>query len=65
MPLRSPDYWRRRAEEARNAADAMRNDGARRAMLSVAGQYESLALASERFVERFGNPPEGWEDVQQ
>ena len=53
-----------RAEDARDAANAMRNVDARRAMLSIADQYESLARASERFGDRFGNPPEGWEDAQ-
>jgi hypothetical protein len=61
MPLRSPGYWRARAEATRNDAQAMNGD-ARRQMLTVADQYDALARDAERFVERFGAPSGGWAD---
>jgi hypothetical protein len=60
MSLQSPEYWRRAAEEARAKAESMRDEGSRSAMRSVAHMYDSLAQASQRFADRFGEPPEGW-----
>jgi hypothetical protein len=62
MSLRSPGYWRARAEEARTSADNMRDEDARGSMLGVADTYETLAQASQRFADRFGVPSEGWSD---
>ena len=62
MALQSPKYWRTRAEDARASAENMRDEGSRSAMRSVAHLYDSLADASQRFAERFGEPPEGWAD---
>jgi hypothetical protein len=55
VPLRSPEFWRARAEEARIVAEGMNGRGARDTMLQIAAQYEELARLSERFRERFGN----------
>ena len=62
MSLRSPEYWRARAEDARASADNMRDEDARAAMLGVSDMYDTLAQASQRFADRFGVPPEGWAD---
>ena len=62
MALQSPKYWRTRAEDARASAENMRDEGSCSAMRSVAHLYDSLADASQRFAERFGESPEGWAD---
>jgi hypothetical protein len=62
MPLRSPEYWRRRAADARAAARDMRNDEARVAMLAIASMFDRLDEASGQFEAKFGRPEEGWAD---
>jgi len=56
MPLRSPAYWRARAEEVRTAADDMNTAAAQQTMRSIADEYEALALWLERFEETQGTP---------
>jgi hypothetical protein len=45
--LDSSTYWLDRAEQARAAAEAMRDEEARRLMLSVAKTYVRLAAHAE------------------
>jgi len=45
--LNDPDYWRRRANEARARADGF-SGAPRRSMLGVADTYEQLARRAER-----------------
>jgi hypothetical protein len=56
--LRTPEYWRDRAEEARAKADEMRDPAARETMLDVAKSYERMAkLASRRSSDLSVAPP--------
>ena len=43
MLPQSAEHWLRRAEEARNLAEGLKDPEARRAMLGVAAEYEALA----------------------
>ena len=43
----TPAYWQGRADEARALAEDMSDEDARRAMLAVAENYESIAKRSE------------------
>jgi hypothetical protein len=54
MPLNSEDaaYWRERAKEVRAAADRLRNEEAKRAMLEIAKGYDAMAETMERRAER-------------
>jgi hypothetical protein len=45
--LDNPDWWRKRAEEARIIADSMRNAEGKRMMCEVAASYEELARRAE------------------
>ena len=49
MPINlgSPEHWRRRAAEARQQAEEIRDDESRRAMLAVAKSYEQIAERAE------------------
>jgi hypothetical protein len=47
VPLRSPGYWRARAEEARTIAEGMDSSEALRAMLQIAALYDELADKSK------------------
>ena len=49
MPLRSPEYWRNFAEEARTLAENMGSIESRGAMLEIARLYDILAARSKRF----------------
>jgi len=42
--INDPEYWRRRAEEARTLADEMTNLEAKRKMLKIAEDYEKLSI---------------------
>lgn len=42
-PQDSPAYWRRRAEEARRAAEQMVDRVSKRTLLDIAEAYEKLA----------------------
>ena len=43
-----PQHWRRRAEEARTLADELTVADAKRKMLKIAEDYETLARRPER-----------------
>jgi hypothetical protein len=49
MPLRfgTPDYWQERADAARAMASDMSDLVARKAMLSIAENYEKIAKRAE------------------
>jgi hypothetical protein len=51
----NPDYWHGRAEEARTAAEAMKDAEAREAMLRIVQNYEQLAARAER-LKKFKKP---------
>ena len=59
MRLRNPEFWRDRAEEARNAAENMVSADGRKTMLDIARQYEALAKLGEEFQEKHGIPNGG------
>ena len=44
----SPEYWRRRAEEARTIAEMITDDFTRETMFDIARQYDELAERAER-----------------
>jgi hypothetical protein len=46
--ISDPQYWRRRAEEARTLADELTDPEAKRKMLKIAEDYETLARRPER-----------------
>jgi hypothetical protein len=54
MPPNSDDaaYWRERANEVRAAADRLRNDEAKLAMLEIAKGYDAMADTMEQRAER-------------
>jgi hypothetical protein len=60
MRLRSPEYWRARAEEARAVVESTRSIEGRNAMLEIAAQYEVLARSSESFAKNVPNVE--WKD---
>ena len=47
--VHDPDHWRDKAEEARLAAEEIRDPVARETMEHVAGQYERLAEHAEAY----------------
>jgi hypothetical protein len=57
--LRTPKYWRDRAEEARTKADEMRDAATRDVMLGVAKSYERMVkLASRRADDLSADSPQ-------
>ena len=44
----SPEYWRKRAEEARTIAEMITDSFARDTMFDIARQYDELAERAER-----------------
>jgi len=50
-----PDYWRKRADEARAIADDMTDSKSRRIMYNLATQYDELASRAERRLKRDRN----------
>jgi hypothetical protein len=50
----SPDYWRKRAEEARTIAELITDKFTRETMEAIARQYDELAERAERR-QRWGN----------
>lgn len=49
----NPDYWRKRAEEARSLADEMKDAHTKSIMLEIAAGYEKiLKWVEERIRER-------------
>jgi|SoiMethySBSTD1v2_1073268.scaffolds.fasta_scaffold208833_4 hypothetical protein len=57
MPINlgSPEHWRRRAAEARQQAEEIRDDESRRAMLAVAKSYEQIAKRAEELRQTKSN----------
>jgi hypothetical protein len=51
VPLRNPEYWRARAEEARSIAEGMHSRDGMQAMLRIADLYDQLASRSEPLAE--------------
>jgi hypothetical protein len=47
-----PEYWRRRAEEARDIAEQMKDMPSKDVMLRIAKDYERLAKRAEERVIR-------------
>ena len=45
--LDNPEYWRKRAEEARVVAESIRDAKSRETMLGVAEDYERMAMRAE------------------
>ena len=50
---KDPEYWRKRAEEARAVAVQMKDTHTKAAMLGIAQDYEKLAQRAE---QRAGEP---------
>ena len=48
MDLNDPEYWRRRAEEARAVAVQMTDPHTKAIMLSIAQDYEKLAARAQQ-----------------
>jgi hypothetical protein len=49
--LYDPDYWRRRAEEARSLAEGMHDSHTRILMIGIAESYEQIAKSYDRLAE--------------
>jgi DNA-binding ferritin-like protein len=47
-PINDPKHWRKRAEEARIHAEQLTDPEARRMMLEIAEDYETLAKRAEQ-----------------
>lgn len=43
-----PEHWLKRAKEARECADMMRDNQSREAMLRIAKEYETMARRKQR-----------------
>ena len=52
VPINDPKHWRKRAEEARTAADELTDRDAKRRMLRMADDFEELARRAERRLKR-------------
>ncbi len=52
--LRTPEYWRRRAEEARKRAAEMHDEEAKLTMENIAVMYEALGGRSARRMRKAG-----------
>jgi hypothetical protein len=50
--MRPPEYWRDKAEEARNMAGEMTNEDSQQTLLGIAQQYEDLARLAEQEQQR-------------
>jgi hypothetical protein len=48
VPINDPKHWRDRAEEARAVADQLTDDFAKKQMLRIADDYETLAKRAEK-----------------
>ena len=50
--MRSPDYWRGMADEARALADGLTTETNRQHMLEIAKSYDLLAAQAQREADR-------------
>jgi hypothetical protein len=50
--ISDPEYWRRRAEEARTLADELTDPETKRKMIKIAEDYETLAIRGEQRLRR-------------
>ena len=46
--INDPEHWRKRADEARNLADDMKDEISKQMTLQIADDYEHLAKRAER-----------------
>jgi len=61
--ISDPEYWRRRAEEARTLAAELTDPEAKRKMLKIAEDYETLARRPERRLrQHFSTTIRNWRD---
>ena len=59
--ISDPEYWRRRAEEARTLANALTDPDAKSKMLKIAEDYEKLAiLGVQRLRQHSSATIRGW-----
>ena len=47
VPIETPDYWRKRAEEARTRSEQVRDSITKALILETAESYERMAKAHE------------------
>jgi hypothetical protein len=50
--ISDPEYWRRRAEEARTLADELTDPETKRKMIKIAEDYETLAIRGAQRLRR-------------
>jgi hypothetical protein len=50
--ISDPEYWRRRAQEARTLADELTDPETKRKMIKIAEDYETLAIRGEQRLRR-------------
>ena len=53
--INDPQYWRRRAEEARTLAEELTDPDAKRKMLKIAKDYETLARRPEQRLRHYSS----------
>lgn len=49
--FRTPEHWRKRAEEARIVAEQMTDPDAKEAMMNVAASYDRLARVAQKVAD--------------
>jgi hypothetical protein len=53
--INDPEYWRRRAGEARTVAHELTDPETKRKMIKIAEDYETLAIRGERRLHRYSS----------